>query len=236
MTLAGMTNCDEDCQQVFVNQTISQTNDFFANSSISLVSNTPKITSVTTTTRLRRRLEDGSGGVSLTYDHEFIYSGSINGSDVKVSDLATAPFEDEADREAFAQGLKDNGGSIFDDLTGVTAVDILETPAPSLPPALAPTNTNGAIGGDNTAGSKWSSVFSTGTIIGLSVGLGLLAIIMVIALYVKNSPNRNRSTPAGTKPPDMLQMDEEKDSVSILSNDPKLEPSSNGSNRYVVIG
>jgi hypothetical protein len=210
----GLTECNLVCQDSWVAQMFTTTNDFFAtsDSGITVLSNTPTIASTETTSG--RRLEDGGAGVIITYDHTFRYTDDDD-SNPNVLDLAVQPLADEDAREQFVADLKANGGSVFDDLSGVTAIDI-PTPGPTTPPTPAPTV------------EEEDELLSENAIIGIAVGGGVILLALIGCLCCRKKDDGRQD---GGPPPDVLKVPPGRDEVSTLGGPEKPY----GDQRYVVL-
>jgi hypothetical protein len=213
LTLSGLTECDQVCQDAWVAQMFTTTNDFFAtsDSGLTILSNTPTITSTETTAG--RRLQDGGAGVIINYDHTFRYT-SDDDSFINVLDLAVQPLANDADREQFVADLKANGGFSFDDLSGVTAIDILVTPAPTASPTPAK--------------EEDDELLSENAIIGIAVGGGVILLALIGCLCCRKKDNGQQD---GGPPPDVLKVAPGRDEVSTLGGPEKPY----GDQRYVVL-
>jgi len=177
-TLLGLKSCDTECQDAWIAQMFETTEEHFAtaNPDITLLTNTPKITSVDEPKRLRR-LQEGDSGVTITYDHTFEYI-SESGEELEANELATQALADESDRTQFLADLKSRGSS-FVDLTGVTATDAPsppETPATSAPTKAPSVST--ARDGEEPEEEE-SLLDNTYVLIGIGVG-ALLLLFMVL--------------------------------------------------------
>lgn len=100
-------------------------------------------------------------------------------------------------------------------------------------PSGSPGNSNGISQEDNEAGNGfWSNFFTTGSIVGVSVGFALLVLLMFTILYMQRR-SQNPSQGRSTKPVNTLQLEEEKDSISAISQS-KSNEAPTGNQRYVV--
>jgi hypothetical protein len=214
-TLLGLTACDAACQDSWVAQMFTTTNDYFATSveGLTILSNTPTIT--TTEITSGRRLQDGGAGVLITYDHTFRYS-SDDDSDANVLDLAVQPLAEDAAREQFVADLVANGGSSFDDLSGVTAIDLPETPAPTTSPTPADTV------------EEDDDLLSENAIIGIAVGGGVILLALIGCLCCRKKDDGQQD---GGPPPDVLKVPPGRDEVSTLGGPEKPY----GDQRYVFL-
>lgn len=196
-----MTECDELCQQEWASQMFESTVNYFAllDADFTVISNTPKITSVELPTR--RRLQGGSSGVVLNYDHEFEFSSDSDNT-VRVYDLAAQPLAEASDRDQFVANLKSRG-DFFTDLTGVTSIDSPDTPAPTGAPVQTP----------GTEPEEDKPLLSRNAIIGIAAGGGVIVLALVGFLCCRKKDNgQDGSGP----PPDVLKVDHGRDEVSTL--------------------
>ncbi|CAJ1945123.1 unnamed protein product [Cylindrotheca closterium] len=200
-TLQGMTECDELCQQEWASQMFESTVNYFArlDADFTVVTNTPKITSVELPTR--RRLQGGSSGVVVNYDHEFQYT-SEGDTTVRVYDLAAQPLATSANRNQFVANLKSRG-DFFTDLTGVTSIDSPDTPAPTGAPVASP----------GTEAEDDDPLLSRNAIIGIAAGGGVIVLALIGFLCCRKKDNgQDGSGP----PPDVLKVNHGRDEVSTL--------------------
>ncbi|KAL3942240.1 MAG: hypothetical protein SGBAC_003549 [Bacillariaceae sp.] len=166
------------------------TEEFFATSNpdITLVTNTPKITSVDVPKRVRR-LQGGESGVTITYDHTFEYI-SESGQEVEANDLATEALADESDRTQFLADLKSRGSS-FVDLTGVTAID--DTATPDTPATSAPTTAPAVTTTSGTEEPEDESLLSN-TYVLIGIGVGVLLLLFIVLMCCRKRSNKAGSS------------------------------------------
>jgi len=194
-----MKSCDSTCQDAWIAQIFETTEEHFSspNSGVTLVSNTPKITSVDVPKRLRRLQDSTESGVTITYDHTFEYILE-GGEELEANDLATQALADESARTQFLADLKSRDSS-FVDLTGVTAVDAgpTETPAPS-PPTKAPT-VPAAPAGEEKKKSKVEEVLSN-TYVQIGIGVGVLLLLFICLMCCRKGRNEPGAAEKASSP------------------------------------
>jgi hypothetical protein len=212
-TLVNLTSCEKECQETWIAQLVTSTNDFYSNSSTLVIQgNSAVINDVDVVDGGRRRLQES--GLVFNYDHTFIIGAPTDGSDVKATDLAEAPFADEADREKFLQELKLNKG--FEDLAGVTAIDIPDTAsptdAPTDPPTMMPTEKDDSVADKEVFYEEWG--LTQGAFIGICAGAGVF-ILACLGCFCMSKSKRDEGY-QGQEPPDVLKVPSGGGDVSTL--------------------
>jgi exo-beta-1,3-glucanase (GH17 family) len=202
ITLLGMINCDQACQDAFIRQLVLHTEEYFASpsSGIQLLSNTPEIINIDLIMGSDgRKLEEGdSSGVRITYDHTFAFTSDA--SNVPAAQLAGDPFSTETSRENFVQDLKSDDTALFEDLEDVSDVAFPDTTAPSIAPSTASTRGPSNMTPFNQAPE--GDLFSLGTIIGIAVGGTLLLLVCLFCFFMgRRRAKADGQSQGGYEPP-----------------------------------
>eukprot|EP00980_Cylindrotheca_fusiformis_P013379 scaffold3410_cov141-Cylindrotheca_fusiformis.AAC.22 len=218
VTLFGLTECNQSCQDAFVRQMVLHFESFFSTTSIDLLGNTPEIINVAFVEgEDRRNLEEEGAGVQITYDHTFAYTAD---SPVSVDQLATTPLAFSSLRADFVEDLKGDDSASFQDLESISEVTVSDfvvplpeptapqAPAPlptqpsTPPPTQAPTGPLSPVNFPEANNSPEGEIFSLGTVIGIAVG-GTLLVLICLFCFVMNRRRRNEAdkSEGGYEPP-----------------------------------